>query len=59
MSEGMTVPTCCLSCRWWKCLSATSTHTTKACHLFLQTGVRNGRKGDVCATWEPRGDTKG
>lgn len=47
-------PACCPSCRWWKCLSATSTSVAKACHLLLETGRRNGRHGDICATWERR-----
>lgn len=53
MSEEA-APSCCLGCGWWKCLSVDSMHRVKACHLFLETGVRHGRKGDVCSTWKPR-----
>ena len=46
----MKAPKCCEGCRWWKHLSATSGDGLKACHLYLETGVRNGRQGDRCAT---------
>lgn len=51
-------PACCLGCRWWKRLSVTSASRIKACHLYLETGVRHGRHGDICSTWEPREETK-
>ena len=56
--EDQKTPACCLGCHWWKCLSATSTSVAKACHLFLETGVRHGRRGNVCSTWKPKGATK-
>lgn len=41
---------CCEGCRWWKYLSPTQHDGVKACHIFLETGIRNGKKGNRCST---------
>nr|DAH19001.1 MAG TPA: non-capsid protein [Caudoviricetes sp.] len=43
----------CAKCEYWKKVS--SYESGRACHCLLITGHRNGKHGNKCSTYRPRG----
>ena len=47
----------CSKCEHWKLLSGYNDKGF-ACHCLLDTGVRNGLRGNKCSTYSPRKGTR-
>lgn len=45
-------PKCCKGCKYWRALYSTSHSVGYCCHHIIDTGISNGRLGDICPSRE-------